>query len=199
MVRDSGVPLDTYTTYPQITMGNATPTPPTALGPAGLVDNDTGWTNDNTPTLQSNITDPDTEQQVRYRVLISTTSTFATLDVDYTSDLQAQGSASFTVGQSGGTYAVGSQGMTLADTGTGYYWRVRTVDEASGVSTYTDAGSSTTSDFRVDATTPTAGTVLDGAELYWEPEIRPRHPDGSRQRGGRPHRSCNRCHRSNRI
>ena len=161
MVRQNGAVLDTYTQYPEIELGNATPDAPVSLGPAQFVDNNTGWTNDNTPTLTFTLPDVDTEQQVKYQIQVSATSTFASLDVDYTSDLQAQGAGSFTVGQAGGTYAVGSQGMTLADNGTGYFWRVSTEDELSATSTSTIAGSATTSDFRIDTTAPT-GTVNDG-------------------------------------
>ena len=80
----------------------------------------------------------------------------------FTSTLQAQGATSFTVGQSGGTYAVGSAGMTLADNGTGYWWRVKAVDELGDESAYSDAGAAGTADFRVDTTPPSGGAVLDG-------------------------------------
>ena len=162
VIRGIGTPLEGYTNYPSVTTSNHLPDAPTSLGPAAMVDDYTGWTNDNTPALTFTLSDYDAAQQVRYRVEISSTSTFATLDVDYSSDLQAQGGGSFEVGQSGGSYAVGSPGMTLADNGTGYFWRVSTEDELSATSSSTIVGSATTSDFRIDTALPSAGTVNDG-------------------------------------
>ena len=52
--------------------------------------------------------------------------------------------------------------MTLADNGTGYWWRVKTIDELDAESAYSDAVVAATADFRVDTTPPSAGTVLDG-------------------------------------
>ncbi len=130
MVRGNGTPLEVYTSYPTVTMGNTTPNAPTSLGPAQYVDNAVGWGNDNTPALTFTISDPDSEQQVEYQIQIASDSGFASVVVDYTSGLQAQTSTSaYMVGQSGGTYTTGSQGMTLSDTGTGYWWRVKTIDE----------------------------------------------------------------------
>ncbi|MFQ5860405.1 MAG: hypothetical protein ACE5IG_02505, partial [Dehalococcoidia bacterium] len=162
MVRSGGAPLDGYTTYPEISIPNTPPDAPSALGPAQFIDNATGWTNDNTPTLSFTLSDPDTGQQVRYQVQIATDSGFTALVVDFTSNLQAQGATSFTVGQTGGTYATGSAGMTLADTAAGYFWRVETIDELAAASGYSDAGAPATADFRVDATPPSGGVVDDG-------------------------------------
>ena len=161
-MRGDGTPLDTYTNYPQVTMGNVTPDDPTSLGPGSLVDDDTGWTNDNTPTINFTLSDPDTVQEVQFDLQIATDSGFTALTVHFTSTLQAQGATSFTVGQSGGTYAVGSAGMTLADNGTGYWWRVKAVDELGAEGAYSDAGAAGTADFRVDTTPPSGGAVLDG-------------------------------------
>ena len=113
------------------------------------------------PTLTFTLSDPDV-QQVQFQIQIATDSGFTALVVSYTWDLQAEGAASFTVGQSGGTYGVGSQGMTLSDNGTGYWWRVKTIDDLAAESAYSDAGAVGTADFRVDATAPTGGLVLDG-------------------------------------
>ncbi len=162
MVRANDTPLDTYTNYPTVTTGNATPDNPTSLGPAQFVDNDTGWTNDNTPTVSFTLTDPDVEQQVRFQVQFATDSGFSGMVADFTSDLQSQGAATYTVGQTGGTYATGSASMTLTDTGTGYFWRALTLDELAGSSSFSAAGAAGTADIRVDTTPPTAGTVLDG-------------------------------------
>ena len=163
MIRASGTPLETYTNYPTVTMGNATPDNPTTLGPAQFVDNDTGWTNDNTPTLSFTLSDPDGEQQVQFQVQVATDSAFSAMVTDFTSDLQSQGATTYTVGQTGGTYATGSAGMTLSENGAGYFWRVLTLDELAASSSFSPAGAAGTADFRVDTTPPTSGTVADGA------------------------------------
>src|SRR6185436_19765104 len=53
----------------------------------------------------------------------------SSLQVDYTSALDAPGSASFTVGQAedSGVYSSGDEGQTLSPGS--YYWRVRSIDD----------------------------------------------------------------------
>ena len=162
MVRDNGTPLDTYTDYPTVITANYTPDVPASLGPAQFIDNDTGWTTDDTPILTFTLSDPDTTQQVRYQVRIATDSGFTAIILDFTRALGAQGAASYTVGQAGGTYATGSVSMTLSDSATGYFWQVQAIDDQTAVSGYADAGAPGTADIRVDDTPPTAGTVADG-------------------------------------
>ena len=120
IVYDNGSVLDTYTVFPTVTMANNAPFAPTSLGPSEFVDNAAGWTTGNTPTLTFTLSDPEV-QQVRFQIQIATGSGFSSLIVSYTGDLQAEGATSYTVGQSGGTYGVGSPGMTLSDNGTGYW------------------------------------------------------------------------------
>ena len=146
---------------------NADPTAPTGLGPAGYIDA-ASWMNDNTPTFDFTLADPDTGQHVKYQIQISNTSNFSNIIVDYTSALADQGAASFTVGQAAGsgTYnnGHGNPGQTLSDSviGGGYYWRVKTIDYYDKESAYEEAGTDAQIDFRVDATAPTGGTVNDG-------------------------------------
>jgi alpha-tubulin suppressor-like RCC1 family protein len=112
---------------------------PTAgsLGPAGYVNGSTG--SDNTPTLTFILTDPDVSDTVQYQIQIDDSPSFGSPAVDYVSALGAQGSLSFTVGQSAGsgTYNAGGSGQTLSDDS--YYWRVKAIDENSGESSYATA------------------------------------------------------------
>ena len=131
------------------------------------------WTNDSTPTLGFTITDPDGDT-VKYRIQIDgTSSSFSNLVLDYTyGSLSSSGTTfSYTIGQSGGIYAVGFQDMTLSDSTTGYWWRVKAIDEYSDESAYSLFGNNSNVDFRVDATAPTGGTVNDGqisgGDLDW--------------------------------
>ncbi len=115
------------------------PNAPTNLGPSNLVDG--SLSGGSQPTLTFSITDPDISDQVKYQIQIDDSSNFASLVIDYTSDLQDQGSASFTVGQAAGsgTYAVGAEGQNL--TSGNYYWRVKTIDQNTNQSSYTTARS----------------------------------------------------------
>jgi uncharacterized protein (TIGR03790 family) len=106
--------------------GNVAPDAPSALGPAALA---TGAsTTDKTPTVEFTLSDPDAADLVGYRVQIDDSSNFASPVVDYTSVQQAQGAASFTVGQAAGvgTYAAGAAGQRLSP-GV-YYWRAAAFD-----------------------------------------------------------------------
>lgn len=141
---------------------NQNPNIPSNLGSAGYIDA-SSWINDNTPSFNFDITDPDSGQQVKYRVQIDDTAGFGSVVVDYTSGLGPQGTFSFTVGQAagGGSYTVGTQGQTLSDAA-GYYWRVKAIDAAAAESSYEEAGVDGTIDFRLDATGPTGLSVYDG-------------------------------------
>ena len=161
MIKNSGSELEVYDIYPAITTVNTTPNDPSALGPGSYIDNSTGWITDGTPTFNFSIFDSDANQQVQYQIQIATDSGFSSIVVDFTSDLSAQGSTSYTVGQSGGVYSTGSVSMTLSDTASGYYWRVRSIDEGVAQSAYSVAGVGGTIDIRVDATAPVAGTAND--------------------------------------
>jgi hypothetical protein len=105
---------------------NSTPDLPGGLGPTEYVDS--SWVNDNTPTLNFAQSDPD-GNTVSYTIQIDDNDDFSSAAVDYTSELLAQGDASFTMGQAegGGAYTEGSEGQTLDDGD--YYWRAMSTDE----------------------------------------------------------------------
>jgi hypothetical protein len=116
-------------------VGNQNPNAPTISNY-----NDGNCYTDTTPELQFNLSDPDGGDQLKYQIQIDDTSdAFASIIVDYTSALGAQGARSFTVGQAagGGSYATGSEGQTLSDDT--YFWRVKAIDEAPAESGWTVA------------------------------------------------------------
>jgi hypothetical protein len=116
--------------------------------------NDGSTISDNTPTLGFTQSDPDTSEQVKYRIQIDATdNNFSNLVVDYTSALMAEGATNFTVGQAAGsgTYTVGSAGQTLADGD--YFWRVMTTDDESAASGWTQATTGSNIAFTVVAPT----------------------------------------------
>ncbi|KKN87583.1 hypothetical protein LCGC14_0256240, partial [marine sediment metagenome] len=132
---------------------NRLPNTPSSLGPTSLVDG--SWGADNTPSLTFNLSDPDTNDQVRFQIQIDDDSDFSSLLVDYTSSFATEGtSRTFTVGQaaSSGSYTTGSEGQTLSDGS--YYWQVRAEDDDNAQSSYTQANSGAIA-FRVDTTSPT--------------------------------------------
>ncbi len=111
---------------------NAPPNTPTNLGPPECVDGSS--VNDNTPELTFTQSDPNTYDTVQYTIQIDNDSGFSSPVVYYTSELLAQGPASFTVGQAegSGTYTAGSEGQTLPDGD--YYWRVMSTDKWGAIS-----------------------------------------------------------------
>ncbi|MCA9386407.1 hypothetical protein KC669_00045 [Candidatus Dojkabacteria bacterium] len=111
------------------------PDAPTNLGPNLLITG--GLSTDDTPTFSFDLSDSDVGDTVKYRIDISTNSDYSALAASFTSALSAQGSASFTVGQSlnGGSYFHGSVGMDLNDGD--YYWRVKAIDSNGVEGTYT--------------------------------------------------------------
>lgn len=134
---------------------NQPPNAPSSLSPSSLLN--AGFSADSTPTFQFALSDPDVSNQVKYRIQISTTEgDFSSPLIDYTSTLQDQGSASFTVGQSAGsgTYNVGQAGDTLSEGS--YYWRIQAIDSNDATSSWAEA--SGTPAFTIDLTLPTLET-----------------------------------------
>jgi hypothetical protein len=129
--------------YPPPNQAPATPT----------IDNyNTGaWTNDNTPTLQFDMSDPDSGDIIKYQVQVDTGTSYppdwASLNVDYT---ESSGSAS---PRSNVPYTTSTLSNS-ATSSTYYYWRVRAIDDSDAASDWV-AGS-----FRVDATAPNAGPTV---------------------------------------
>ncbi|MGA2667039.1 MAG: hypothetical protein ABSE91_03030 [Patescibacteria group bacterium] len=150
---------------------NHPPNTPTSLtqGTTSGANNiaESAWTNVNQPWFGFNITDPDTGDTVKYEIQIDNTdSNFTHLVLDYTyGTLSSSGTTfAYQVGQSGGTYAVGSASMTLSDSSTGYWWRVYGIDNH-GATSASPAyfGVQATVDLKVDATAPTGGSVTNSA------------------------------------
>ncbi len=118
---------------------NTAPDAPSSLGPTSLTDGSS--TSDTTPSFQFTLTDPDVNDQVKFRIQIDDTSDFSSPVVDYTSAVADEGSRSFTVGQAAGSgsYTTGQLGQTLTDSS--YYWRVLATDDSDASSSYTTANS----------------------------------------------------------
>jgi len=139
---------------------NSAPNVPSSLG--GHVSG--FYIADNTPTLTFNLSDPDTGDQVRFRIQVDNNSDFSSPVVDSTSSLGSQGARSFTVG------------TPLADGS--YYWRVRATDGDGAASAYATANGGSVA-FRVDTTLPSApgtplGTVAEGSRTptwVWDTAI----------------------------
>jgi hypothetical protein len=108
------------------------------------------------PTLGFVLSDSNNLDSVKYQIQIDDVNTFATPVVDYTSDLDTQGTTDFTVGQAEGTgsYAAGAEAQELT-TGN-YYWRVKAIDDKDGESDWTTATG--TPAFQIDQSRPTNAT-----------------------------------------
>jgi hypothetical protein len=120
----------------------------TNLGPAAYVDGSFG--SDTTPTLEFTLSDPNSSDNVSYRIQIAKTPLISPHPiVDYTANSVSQGSASFTVGQAAGngSYAQGSEGQALVNGK--YYWRVMSTDSDDNIGDWTVANSGEVA-FRVD-------------------------------------------------
>ncbi len=99
------------------------PNLPSNLGPINLTNGSS--TNDTTPSLTFEITDPELSEQIRYQVQISENSDFSVNILDFTSILTTQGAKSYTTQQE-------------LPTGN-YYWRVRAYDQFGQVYDYVTA------------------------------------------------------------
>lgn len=144
-----------FVTISSTTINNP-PLAPSSLGGASVVSG--LWLNDNTPSFEFTLDDPD-NNNVKYRLVIDDSADFLSPVVDYTSALAAEGLRTFTVGQAagGGSYTTGSAGQTLADSA-GYYWQVKCIDEAGAESSYSAANGGAIA-FKVD-TNVAAPTAL---------------------------------------
>lgn len=111
------------------------------------------FTNNLQPTIGFVLSDPNNSDTVKYRIQINDSNTFTAPLLDYTSDLGAQGTREFTVGQAAGegSYLYGEEGQEL-ETGN-YYWRVQAIDNKGGTSAWTTAAG--TPAFKVDQSRPT--------------------------------------------
>ncbi len=118
---------------------NLPPSDPTSLGPVATTAGNS--TNDTRPSFTFALADSDTADTVGYRIQIGQVSDFSSNAVDYASAMDAQGSASFAVGQAtgNGAYTTGSANQFLGEDN--YYWRVKAIDENSLESSWATANS----------------------------------------------------------
>jgi hypothetical protein len=158
IVKSDGTALNTYTNYPQITVGSA----PTAPSLAFMAQQKTtnvpiatnGWTNELSVKFVAVMTDPDSpdtlslcvEKKPIANAFVNTEDTCGT-PTSYTG---VMANAEVTIG-------------SLVDT-TEYHWQVRFKDAAGHYSGWTSFGGNAESvrDFGVDTTPPSALTVRDG-------------------------------------
>lgn len=99
------------------------------------------WTNDN-PTLEFDLSDPDSGNTLKYRIQISKVSNYASTEVNHLSG---------TIGatpQNNVQYTP----STLSDSST-YYWRVKGIDQESAEGNYAEANSGAIA-FKIDTVNP---------------------------------------------
>jgi len=117
---------------------NTAPDTPASVTSADLTSG-SSITNASGSTLTATLSDNDDAEQVRFRIQIATDDAFNSLVVDYRSPFGSEGSATYTVGETGGTYLVGSGGTVLSPDD--YYLRIRAEDDAAASSDwYTVSG-----------------------------------------------------------
>ena len=128
------------------------PNSPANLGPSSSINN--SWTLNTQPSFSFNLSDAQTANQVGYELQLSNTSNFLNPVLDYSSALQSQGSASFTLGQvaGGGVYNTGSSTVSL--TSGAYYWQVKAINSYGTTSAFVQASSGNPA-FNFDGTAPT--------------------------------------------
>lgn len=106
--------------------------------------------------LNATLTDPDDDEQLRYRIQIATDASFNSLVIDYRSPFGAEGNVTYSYGESGGTYLVGTSATVLEPDD--YYLRIRAEDDAAGSSAwYTASGIAFT--IPIDLTPPVISSV----------------------------------------
>lgn len=110
---------------------NAAPNTPTSVVSSKLLDGAQSLALSGAE-LTANLSDPDSGQQVRYRIQMASNNTFTNLMIDYRGPFVDQGSMTYTYGETGGTYLVGSSSTALSPGN--YYLRIRTEDIASASS-----------------------------------------------------------------
>ncbi|OVE80611.1 hypothetical protein BVY03_05795, partial [bacterium K02(2017)] len=112
------------------------PLAPENVGPSVYV----GGSNSFEPKpVLSFVLDETGANNLAYQIQIDDDEDYSSPVVDYTSALQVQGAATFTVGQAegSGSYTIGYQHLSLYYAG--YYWRVRAIDEDGNKSDYKNA------------------------------------------------------------
>lgn len=153
----SGATVPTVSSHNATLTTGAIPNNPTSLGASYYVDG--SWGRNAQPTLQFSLNDEDSQEELYYVIQIDDSSDFSSPVIEYQSGPKSQGSFNFVVGQAPGDgtsgvgdYVIGSEDQMLPEGS--YYWRVKSIDEASHESSYVSANSGAIA-FRVDTTAPT--------------------------------------------
>lgn len=114
-----------------------------------------GNTNDSTPTINFNVSDPTITDTVKYQIQIDNNSDFSSAEVDFTSSLEAQGARSYTV--------------TTALPDGSYYLRIKGLDSQDGDGGFVNYNSGNT--FRIDTLPPTGNLFLGHVTDSTNPDI----------------------------
>nr|MBP9686948.1 hypothetical protein [Candidatus Doudnabacteria bacterium] len=112
---------------------NTAPDSPTSVSSASLIGGG-AIASASGSTLAATLTDPDDNEDVRYRLQIASENTFTSLVLDYRSPFASEGATTFTFGTNSGTYLVGTSG-TVLNPGN-YYLRIRAEDDAAASSAW---------------------------------------------------------------
>lgn len=81
----------------------------------------------NAATLSADFNDPNTGDEVRYRIQFATDTAFNDVVIEYSSNFRAQGSNTYMYRENSGTYTIGSNATVLTDGP--HYVRIRTEDD----------------------------------------------------------------------
>ena len=112
--------------------------------------------NTSQPGISFNVTDDDDNEQLAYQIQIDDEADFTSPLLDYRSDFDTVVSRTYTVGQTGGTYNTGSEGMTLNDGN--YFYRVKGIDDAAAESDWVEGTNNP--DFKIDTGNPNNATAM---------------------------------------
>lgn len=169
-VNGSGSSLSPTRTF-QTGSANAAPSTPSSVTSDQLTGAAESYDLDDAE-MTLTLADPDDAEQVRYRIQIATDSDFNELVIDYRSPFAAEGSATYTYGESGGTYLVGNSSTVLPVDS--YYLRIRAEDDAAASSAwYTVSGIAfSIAEEPADITAPGISSISadpeeETATLYW--------------------------------
>lgn len=157
---------------------NQKPNSPASLtqktSPGGVGITESAWTTDNTPDLGFTVSDSDVGDTVKYQVQIAANSAFTTPIIDFTPTATSANPTTFTftVGSYGSGTCTGSCPATLSDSATGYWWRVKGMDNNGEYSlNWSEFGVAGTMDIKVDATVPGAGNIFDNTNTVGQPSL----------------------------
>jgi hypothetical protein len=129
------------------TSPNSSPNPPSGLGPTEYVNGSWGYENE-AIILEFTQSDPDTEDTLKYTILVDNNSDFSSPEVVYTSGLLPQGLTSYAL-------------PALADGG--YYWAVQSVDNHGAESSWAVANGGNVA-FGIDKSVPSTPVVTDDGD-----------------------------------